>query len=213
MELLQVLINGMMAGTLLAVPAIGFTAIFAVLRFPNFALGGMMAVGAYAGLVANTSYGWPLLATLPVAFLIAGAVGVLTDKTMISGLRPSGPLAAAIGTIAVGMLLENLLRFGFGNDFRSFNIPPVRDWRFGEIRIPPHQIENAVYALVIMLVLFVFLMFTRAGKMMRAVADNPNLASLKGINAVRTSDIATFIGMGLAGIGGVLTGLILPLIR
>ena len=207
MELVQVLINGVMAGTQLAVPAIGFTAIFAVLRFPNFSIGGMIAVGAYTGLVANTQFGFPLFAAIPLAFLVAGAVGVVTDRTMISGLRPSGPLAAAIGTIAVGMLIENVLRFGFGNEFLNYNIPPVRDWRFGDIRVPPHQVENAAYSLVIMLVLFAFLMFTRAGKMMRAVADNPGLASLKGIDATRTSNIATFIGMGLAGIGGVLIGL------
>lgn len=207
MELLQVLVNGVMAGTLLAIPAIGFTTIFAVLRFPNFAVGGMMAIGAYTGLVANTAGGWPLLLALPLAFAVSGSVGVITDKIMIGGLRPTGPLAAAIGTIALGLLLENILRFAFGNDFRTYNIPPLRDWKFGEIRVPPHQVENAAYAIVIMVILFGFLMFTRAGKMMRAVADNPGLAGLKGINAGRTTDLATFIGMGLAGIGGVLIGL------
>lgn len=207
MELLQILVNGVMAGTLLAIPAIGFTTIFAVLRFPNFAVGGMMAIGAYAGLVANTSGGWPLLLTLPLAFMVAGSIGVVTDKLMIGGLRPTGPLAAAIGTIALGLLLENILRFIFGNDFRTYNIPPLRDWKFGEIRVPPHQVENAAYAIAIMAVLFGFLMFTRTGKMMRAVADNPALAGLKGINAGRTTDLATFVGMGLAGIGGVLIGL------
>lgn len=156
MELVQILVNGVMAGTLLAVPAIGFTMIFAVLRFPNFAIGGMMAVGAYAGLVANTMVGWPLLLTLPAAFLVAGLIGVGTDRLMISGLRPSGPLAAAIGTIALGLLLENVLRFCFGNDFRSFDVPPLRDWRFGELRVPPQQVENAVYALVIMTALSAF---------------------------------------------------------
>ena len=104
-----------MAGTLLAVPAIGFTTIFAVLRFPNFALSGLIAVGAYAGLMANTIGGWPLAATLPVAFLVSGAIGVATDKLMISGLRPAGPLAAAIGSIALALLMENVLRFTFGD--------------------------------------------------------------------------------------------------
>lgn len=207
MELVQLLVNGVMAGTLLAVPAIGFTTVFAVLRFPNFALGGLIAVGAYAGWVANVFGGWPLLATLPAAFLVAGVVGLGTDKVAIRGLRPSGPLAAAIGSIALGLLLENALRFGFGNDLRSFNIPTLRDWRFGDLRVPPQQVENAVYAVIIMAALFGFLMFTRVGKTMRAVADNPNLANLKGIDSVRASDIATFVGLGLAGVGGVLVGL------
>lgn len=207
MEVVQALMNGLMAGTLLAIPAIGFTTVFAVLRFPNFALGGLIAVGAYAGWAANYFAGAPVLATLPVAFLIAGALGLATDKIAIRGLRPTGPLAAAIGSIALGLLFENALRFSFGNDLRSFNIPPMRDWRFGDLRVPPHQVENAVYALIIMGALFAFLMFTRVGKTMRAVADNPNLASLKGIDSVRASDIATFVGLGLAGVGGVLVGL------
>lgn len=207
MEVVQALINGLMAGTLLAVPAIGFTTVFAVLRFPNFALGGLIAVGAYAGWVANVVGGWPLIATLPAAFLAAGAVGLMTDKVAIRGLRPSGPLVAAIGSIALGLLLENVLRFGFGNELRSFSTPTLRDWRFGDLRIPPHQVANAAYSLAIMTALFGFLMFTRIGKTMRAVADNPSLANLKGIDSVRASDIATFVGLGLAGIGGVLAGL------
>ena len=58
-ELLQVLVNGLLAGAELAVPAIGFTTIYAVLRFPNFALASHMTVGAYAGVLVNTELGWP----------------------------------------------------------------------------------------------------------------------------------------------------------
>jgi branched-chain amino acid transport system permease protein/neutral amino acid transport system permease protein len=207
MELLQAILNGIMAGTLLAVPAIGFTTIFAVLRFPNFAIGGIMAIGAYSGLVANTIMGWPLIIAIPIAFVVAGFTGVITDGLMIRRLRPTGPLVAAIGTIALGILLENVLRFIFGNEFRVYDIPPVRDWTFGQLHIPPHQVSNAIYAAIIMTILFSFLMFTRVGKMMRAVADNPALASLKGINTRRATQLATFVGMGLAGVGGVLVGL------
>ena len=62
MEVLQLILNGLMAGTILAVPAIGLTAIFAVLRFTNFALASHMTVGAFAGFVANVSLGWPVMA-------------------------------------------------------------------------------------------------------------------------------------------------------
>ena len=58
-DLIQLLINGLLAGTLLAVPAIGFTTIYAVLRFPNFAVASIATMGAYAGYVANVWWGWP----------------------------------------------------------------------------------------------------------------------------------------------------------
>ena len=60
MEVLQLILNGLMAGTILAVPAIGLTAIFAVLRFTNFALASQMTIGAFAGFVANVSFGMPV---------------------------------------------------------------------------------------------------------------------------------------------------------
>jgi branched-chain amino acid transport system permease protein len=75
------------------------------------------------------------------------------------------------------------------------------------VRIGPQQVQNAAAAAIAMAALFLFLGFTRTGKMMRAVADNPMLASLKGIDANRVAQLANFIGMGLAGFGGMLVAL------
>ena len=69
-EVLQLIINGIMAGTILAVPAIGLTAIFAVLRFANFALASHATIGAFAGLVANVNFGLPIVPSLLFAFLV-----------------------------------------------------------------------------------------------------------------------------------------------
>ena len=74
MHVLQLVINGIMAGTILAVPAIGLTAIFAVLRFTNFALASHATIGAFAGYVANAHFGLPILPSVLAAFLIAGMV-------------------------------------------------------------------------------------------------------------------------------------------
>ena len=76
MEVLQLILNGVMAGTILAVPAIGLTALFAVLRFTNFALASHMTIGAYAGFVANAFLGWPIIPALIAAFVIATLWGV-----------------------------------------------------------------------------------------------------------------------------------------
>jgi branched-chain amino acid transport system permease protein len=206
-ELLQLLINGILAGTQLAVPAIGFTAIYAVLRFPNFAVASHATIGAYGGFVANAWFGLPAPAALLVAFLTGGLSGMLADEVFLRRLRTAGPMPVAIGSVALTIVLENVIRFAFGNDLRGYDLPVLRDWRFWGLRVGPQQVENAIAASIAMAALFTFLAFTRTGKMMRAVADNPMLAALKGINADIVARLAVFTGMGLAGFGGMLIGL------
>ena len=203
----QLVINGLLAGALLAVPAIGFTTIYAVLRFPNFALASHATIGAYAGYVANVWFGLPAAAGLLAAFSVAGVAGVITDELVLRRLRPAGSLTVAIASVALTIVLENVLRFVFGNDLRGYDLPVLRDWRFSGLRVGPQQVNNALAATAAMAALFLFLAFTRTGKMMRAVADNPTLAALKGMNADTVARLACFIGMGLAGFGGMLIGL------
>ena len=208
LELLpQLLVNGIVSGTLLAIPAIGFTAIYAVLRFPNFSVASHATVGAFAGFVANVWLGLPPEVALVFAFVVAGAVGLASDEIVLRPLRPHGALTAAIASIALTVVLENIVRFGFGNDLRGYDLPVFRDWRIAGLRIGPQQVENMIIALIAMGLLFTFLGFTRTGKAMRAVADNPTLASIKGVNTDAVGRLVSFVGMGLAGIGGMLIGL------
>ncbi|HXD97667.1 MAG TPA: branched-chain amino acid ABC transporter permease [Candidatus Acidoferrum sp.] len=206
-EIPQLLVNGLVAGTILAVPAIGFTAIYAVLRFPNFAVASHATIGAFAGYVANVAFGWPAWAAVAVAFLVAGAAGVANDQLILRPLRPAGALTTAIGAVALTIVLENVVRFVFGNDLRGYDLPLRRDWHWSGIRIGPQQVQNLGIAVVAMVAVFLFLAFTRMGKAMRAVADDPTLASLKGIDADRVARLTNFGAMGLAGVGGMLLGL------
>ncbi len=196
-----------MAGAVLAVPAIGFNTVYAVLRFANFAVGSIASVGAFAGLFANTLLGWPVWPSLLIAFLVAGAVGVVCDEAALRPLRAAGPLTVAIGSVALAIVLENALRFAFGNDARGYDVPVYRDWHAIGLHVGPQQVFDALAALFATALLFGFLTFTRVGKMMRAVADDPALAALKGIEARRVAQVASFTGLGLAGFGGMLVGL------
>jgi len=206
-EIPQLLVNGLVAGTVLAVPAIGFTAIYAVLRFPNFTIASHLTIGAFAGYAANVGLGLPAPVAIAAAFLVAGVSGVISDEAVLKPLRPSGALTAAIAAVALTIVLENVIRFVFGNDLRGYDLPISRDWRLGSVRIGPQQVENFAVAVVAMAAVFLFLAFTRTGKAMRAVADNPTLADIKGINPHRVARLVNFFGMGLAGIGGMLVGL------
>jgi branched-subunit amino acid ABC-type transport system permease component len=206
MILLQALVNGLVSGTLLAVPAIGFSAMFAVLRFPNFSVSGIATLGAFAGYVAYGA-GLELVGSLIAAFAVAGVIGLFFDRVAHLPLVKQGALPAAIASIASGLVLENVIRLGFGNDLRGFDRPIARDMHIGDIRVSPQQLETMGIALAIMLAVFAALAFTRIGKAMRASADNPELAALKGIRPQRVAMIASFVGMGLVGIGGMLLGL------
>jgi len=206
-EVVQLVVNGLVAGTILAVPAIGFTAIYAVLRFPNFSLAAHLTIGAFAGYVANVAWGWPATGAVVAAFVITGVAGVLNDEVVLKPLRLAGPLTTAIAAVALTIALENVVRFVFGNDLRGYDLPIQRDWQVAGIRIGAQQVKNLGIAVVAMAAIFLFLAFTRTGKAMRAVADNPTLAGIKGIDPDRVARLVNFVGMGLAGVGGMLVGL------
>src|SRR5215469_6579269 len=122
-QLAQALVNGVMTGALIAIPAIGFSAIFAVLRYPNFAIASYATIGAFAGWWANTTLGLPVVAMLAIAFLVAGLVGVAAEEVALKRLRSSGALTVAIASLALNLILENVVRFAFGNDLRGYDLP------------------------------------------------------------------------------------------
>jgi branched-subunit amino acid ABC-type transport system permease component len=206
-QFLQALINGVMTGALIAVPAIGFSAIFAVLRFPNFAIASYATIGAFAAWWANSQLGLPIMLALAIAFAFTGVVGVAAEELSLKRLRNNGALIVAIASIALNLVLENIVRFIFGNELRGYDLPIARDLRIGELRIGPQQLQSLAFAAAIMAAVFLFLRYTRFGKAMRAVADNPDLARLKGIDPARIAIATIFLGAGLSGVGGVLIGL------
>lgn len=204
---LQALVNGVLAGSLLAVPAVGFSTIFAILRYPNFAVAGYATIGAFAGWAANTRLGLGAPGALVVAFVASGLVGVAAETIALRRLYPSGALTVAIASIALNLVLENAVRFLFGNALRGFDLPIVPDLVIGGIFVGVQQLQNLMLAAVAVGAVFAFLAFTRFGRAMRAVADNPDLARLKGIDPRRVAAAAILGGAGLAGVGGVLLGL------
>ncbi|MDB5761610.1 MAG: branched-chain amino acid transporter permease [Herminiimonas sp.] len=205
-DLVQHLLNGLMLGAILALPALGLTLIFSVLGFVNFSIAAQMSAGAYAGWVVNNQFHWSLIPCVITAFVVSGLIGILGDRFALKPMRKkidaNTPLMVAIVSIALNLVLENCFRFIFGNELNSYEFALARDIEFLGIRVGPQQATNLVTALVIACGLAAFFSMTRLGKAMRAVADNRDLARLKGINPDSLSNMATFIGMGLAGIGG-----------
>lgn len=205
-ELAQAIVNGILTGALIAVPAIGFTTIYAVLRFPDFAVAAYATIGAYAGWWVNVRLGLGVGPVLVAAFVGAGVLGVAAEHVALKPLRASGALTVAIGSIALNLVLENAVRFVFGGDLRGFDLPLEQDLVIGPVRVGPQQLENVGLAVVVLALVFAFLRFSRFGRAMRAVADNADLARLKGIDPGRIAALAVLLGAGLSGVGGVLLG-------
>src|SRR4029453_11645349 len=112
-----------MAGAVLAVPAIGLTMIYAVLRFVNFSVAAHMAVGAFAGYMLNVWVGLPAWAAILGAFIGAGAVGIASDHVGLRPLRGQSALTLAIASIAVNLMIESTIRFFFGGAPRDTPLP------------------------------------------------------------------------------------------
>lgn len=202
----QLLVNGIISGAEIGLAAVGFNIVFAVLKSSNFAVGSLMTTGAYAGLVANVVFGLPMPIAALIGFLIAGTVGAASDYIVMRPLRSQGHLTVAIASMALSLILENVLRFFFSNEFRGYDVPVMRDIAVLGIRVPPLQLQNLGIAIVVMIALMLLLTRTPIGKAMRAVADNPRLADIKGINSGRIAIFANFLGLGLAGVAGVMIG-------
>ncbi|MGR9503714.1 branched-chain amino acid ABC transporter permease [Rhizobium leguminosarum] len=205
-ELTQYVLNGLVLGALVALPALGLTLIFSVQGFVNFSIAAQMTVGAYAAWLSGSYLGWSPIPMLLIAFAVPGLLGIATDRLALAPIRRQlgahTALMLAVVSIALNLALENALRFVFGSDLNSFDLPIERNYRFFGLSVGPQQLRNLVTALVIAIALAAFFSLTRWGKAMRAVADNPDLARLKGIDPRKLSNLATFLGMGLAGIGG-----------
>ncbi|TQI65286.1 branched-chain amino acid transport system permease protein/neutral amino acid transport system permease protein [Bosea sp. AK1] len=206
-EVFQAFLNGLMAGSLLAIPAIGFTTIFAVLRYPSFSIAAYATIGAFAGWAVDAHVLAGVLPALIVAAIVAGMAGVVGERRILAPLLPAGSLMIAIGSVALNLVLENIVRFVYGNELRSFNIPIEQDIVFGDLRVGPLQIRAMLCACALMIAVFALLKFTRFGRAMRAVADNADLARLKGIDPNKIANFTVALSAALIGMSGVLLGL------
>lgn len=207
MNIPQIIFNGLVSGMIVALPAMALSLMFGILRFPNFAIGSMLTVGAYGAYAANAMLGLPLLAAALVSVLISAMVAVGSDHLVFRPLRERSSITLLVASIGLAFVLENLIRLGFGNDVRGFDIAVARPIRFGGLRINHEQITAMATVLGSMLLVHVVLVRTRLGRAMRAVADNPMLAAVRGIEREHILKATWALAGTLTAIAGVLIGL------
>ncbi len=205
--MLQTAFNGLVSGVIMTLPALAVTLLFGVLKFPNFAVGAMMTVAAYMVFALNVQLGWPLAAAGAAVAVAFGFVCIGIDRVTFRPLRERGGITLMVASLGLGFILENIARFAYGNTARSFAIELARPFRFMDVRMNREQMAMLAISTVAMLAMWWLLKRTPVGRAMRAVADNPQLALVRGIESERIIRWTWFIAGMLLATGGVLIGM------
>ncbi|MGG0656382.1 branched-chain amino acid ABC transporter permease [Rummeliibacillus pycnus] len=209
--LLEQLINGITLGSIYAIVALGFTLVFGVLGIINMAHGEIFMVGAYVGVMTTGVLGWPLWLGFLAAIIVTAILGYLLESISLRPLRGKkgvSHLAPLISTIGVSMFLENMSHHLFGAGNKPFRTPFAElSIHIGSVTIYAVQIVIFVISIVLMMGLSFWLSKTKAGKALRATAENLETASILGVNTKRTITMTVIIASAMGGIAGVLVGM------
>ena len=218
----QELVNGLTAGALYALVALGFSMVYGVLKLLNFAHGDLYMVGAFVGYFVIQWFGGPTGLKIPVPALLvimfvlaaalAGFLGVAIERFAYRPLRDAPRIAPLITAIGISFFLENAALLLFGAQFRVYNTPDFisfsSGFRVGSVSIDAVQIMVLLLGLVLMVGLRLLVVRTKLGKQMRAVASDREAAEMLGINVNFTIAATFFLGSALAGVAGVMAGLL-----
>jgi len=219
-EFLQQLINGLALGSILALIALGYTMVYGILRFINFAHGDIFMLGAFAGyyvapkvaaLVPLPSVGGALM-VFALVMLICAALGMLIERLAYRPLRKRPKLTVLITAIGVSLFLEYTGQFVFGAAPKKFPdlLPVYKLPSLGGLSLNSNQIIVLAVTLLLLLALRFIVMKTRMGRAMRAVSYNPEAAALMGVNTDVVISFTFGLGSALAAAAGLLYAMTYP---
>ena len=209
---LDLSLDGLSLASIYFLAAIGLAITFGVMGVINMAHGEFIMIGAYTGYVVQQyvpNYTASIIIALPLAFIIAAAAGVALERLVIRHLMHR-PLETLLATFGISVALQQIAKNIFGTQARPLTSPAWLDgsWVVNDV-ISISYIRIAIFVLA---VLFLFLLLfilnkTRLGLEVRAVTQNPRMASSMGINTDRVNMLTFGLGSGIAGIAGVAIGL------
>jgi urea transport system permease protein len=203
---------GLSLGSVLLLAAIGLAITFGVMGVINMAHGEMVMIGAYVTFVVQevirTSYpylfDYSLLIAVPLAFLMAGIIGVIIERTIIRFLY-GRPLETLLATWGLSLVLQQAVRTMFGPTNREVGNPSWMSGAFeiGQMTITYNRLWIVVFTIAVFFILLAVLRFTSLGLEMRAVTQNRRMAASMGIATSRVDALTFGLGSGIAGIAGV----------
>ena len=222
----ELIVYGIVLGSIIALGAIGLTLVYGILRFANFAHGDLMTAGAYIAFFLVTglfpwlgipdttfgslSFGWRMALALPIAMAGVAMASILLDRILYRPLRrkQSSPVILAMSALGASFIIRMIITILWGADYHFYRPGVLRPAIYLplEIKIRPDQILILLTVLCLVVILYLFLQRTKMGKAMRATADNMELARVSGIDTERVIIWTWGIGGALAGAGGILYG-------
>lgn len=206
---LQQLINGLMLGSIYALVALGYTMVYGVLKFINFAHGDIYMWGAFFGLLLSRLPGINFFIMIILTFVLSGFLGVLVERVAYKPLRNAPRLVVTTSALGMSVVLSNLARLIIGSE--TYAVP--KTITFQNIAIGENAVINTIQILVLstsillMVGLNWFVNKSRYGKAIRAVSEDKETAGLMGININKVVSVTFAVGSALGGVAGILVGI------
>jgi branched-subunit amino acid ABC-type transport system permease component len=204
--MIQMIISTLASAAIVAPAAVAFTLVFTLFRYANFAVGGFVTIGAFAAWTFNVPLGWPLWVAGIGAMVVCAVAFALSDRLVFRPLRGRGGGTLLLVSIALSFVLENVVRFIYGAQMKGFDLPltgPVTIW---DIRFTQETVAVVAVSLLAILAVGALLVLTPIGRALRAVADNPSLASVRGLPVPRVEVFGIAVAGAMLGLSGTLVG-------
>jgi len=206
----QLVINGIIAGSIYALVALGFTVIYRTVKFFHFAHGVVYTAGAYFAYTLFILLHWNFILTFLLSIIFTALLGIAIDKAVYCPLRAkkASNLIFLLASFGIFIFLQNLIALIYGNQIFTLRTGTIKEgYHIFSVVITPIQIIILSVSIALMFLLWLFIQRTKLGKAMRAVSDDSLAASVVGINPNKTILASFAIGSALAGAAGILISL------
>lgn len=203
----QLVLNGLIAGSVYALIALGFGLIYGTTRFFHFAHGAIYTCGAYFTYLFAAWLGLPLAVSIALAILCTSFLGVLIELGIYRPLRrhDATSLVLLLASLGIFIVLQNVISLVFGDDTKMLRGGLVQEGlEILGARITPIQLTIIAVSAALFIVSSLILKYTKIGKAVRAVANDPELAQVSGIESDRVILFTFAVGSGLAAVAAIL---------
>lgn len=206
--LAQLIVNGLIIGSIYSLVALGYTMVYGILRIVNFAHGDVMMFGSFLGLVFMKTFHLNFVVAFALSAACTALLGVIIERLAYRPLRKSERIATLISAMGVSIILSSSAQKIWGSGTHNYETPfKVISYEFMNITISNLQIIIFVTSVVLMVALYLFVNKTRLGIAMRATAISQKDASLMGININGIVTLTFAIGSVLAALAGILVSM------